>query len=129
MKIRWIIYIILTSFIIIFNVNSVYASEKSILEQGKSWVDLGKPEQGDSLGNLFSQNEKENFTQIAGILQEIGIFVIAIVGVILGIRFMFVNPEGKAKVKQAFIIYIIGSIIIISALGIWKIMISVLDVI
>lgn len=133
MKVKKIIYIILIVFFIIFSFSKVYAAD-SIVEQGNSWLNSGEQNRpGETtISKVFTYiwkgQEHVSFTQIAGMLQGIGIFIIAIVGVVLGIRMMFAEPEGKAKVKQAFIIYIIGSVVIIGAVGIWRLMISILDV-
>lgn len=148
MKVKRILCFIFIIFLIISYTYKIYAAERNITEQGKSWINRGEESLQDNSGKedaIFlpgvfawmspfikvrgSQSAGDgNFIQLAGILQGLGIFIIAIVGIILGIRFMLATPNDKAKVKEAFMIYLVGSVIIIVALGIWKLMISILDV-
>ena len=148
MKVKRILCFIFIIFLIISYSYKIYAAESTITDQGKSWIDTGESSLQGSSGNKDvlgfipvlgflggfikvggGQDAADgNFIQLAGILQVLGIFIIAIVGIILGIRFMLATPNDKAKVKEALIIYLVGSIIIIAALGIWKLAISILDV-
>ena len=40
---------------------------------------------------------------------------------------MFTQAEQKAKAKEALMIYLIGSVIIFGAVGIWKLLVTILD--
>lgn len=149
-----IMSIILIVIMLGFNVQYVFAEDKdttgqkSIAEQGKDWLSEGEKTNvnggktvpifpGGIIGSLMSsivsnKDEKtpmqtNKFSELAGMLLGIGVFVVLIVGVILGIRLMFTKPEDKAKAKQALIIYLIGSIIIFGATGIWKILVNLMD--
>ena len=132
-----IIIIMLIFLTIIFNTRVVFA-QKDISEQGKDWLNTGEknqPKGKDSLGSVLDailniqgdSDHTEGFQELAGLLWGIGIFVVAIVGVWLGIRLMFSNAEDKAKSKEALQIYLIGTIIIFGSLGIWKLLIILLD--
>ena len=127
MKIKKILGMIFIIIIMLFNSYSVFAADSgSITEQGKNWLKLG--EENAPKDTLTGLNDSvDNFKSLAGILTGIGIFVIAIIGVVLGIRLMFTSPESKAKAKEALIIYLVGSVIVISALSIWQISLSILD--
>lgn len=81
----------------------------------KNWIALGKSKKaGVSYGNWNS------FNDLAGILWGAGIFIIAIVGGVLGIKYMFSSVEEKASMKESMWPFIIGSVIILGALTIWK---------
>ena len=139
MKYKKNICFILIFFMVLFSPYIIYAVDTSteITEQGKSWLETGENNKpngqfGAGFDALFSGREsvaEGDFKKIAGILQGLGIFVIAIVGVILGIQLMIASPENKAKVKQRLLIYLVGSVIIIAAVGIWQLMVSILDVV
>lgn len=132
--------------------SNVSITDDSIMEQGKNWLKTGENNQPRGAGFVFNLpglgligsaitsvisastggsdpagTNNGQFSEIAGLLTGIGIFVIAIVGVILGIRLMFAKPEAKAKSKEALIIYLVGCFIIFGALAIWRILISILD--
>lgn len=128
MKIKKVLWMFVVIIIILFNSYSVFAAKStksSITEQGKNWLKMGEENQNTTLNEL--NQSADGFRDLAGILTGIGIFVIAIIGVILGIRLMYTSAEGKAKAKEALIIYLVGSVIIIGALGIWKLLLSILD--
>ena len=63
------------------------------------------------------------------LLVLIGTALAVIIGGILGIQFMVASVEDKAKIKEAFIPYIIGCVLIFGAFGIWKLVVEVLSVI
>ena len=148
MRIKRVLFIVFIIFMFFSNLYKIYAAEGDIVDQGKSWIDTGEGNVKENSGKgemlsgsaliafispFFNLKGNKNagegdFTQLAGMLQGIGIFIIAIVGVVLGIRFMIATPNNKAKVKEALIIYLVGSVIIIAALGIWQLMISIFDV-
>ena len=70
---------------------------------------------------------KEIFMEIIDALWAIGLLVIFISTVVLGIKYMFVLPQEKSRIKQATTPYIIGVVIIFGALTIWKFLITILD--
>lgn len=122
--------------IILNQYNFVVASD--ISQQGQDWLNTGEANlPGNKVGtgtrNAIlkllgkSGTSNEGFGALAGILTAIGVFVVLIVGVILGVRLMFTDPGKKAQAKEALIIYLVGCVIIFGALGIWKIIIEILD--
>ena len=129
---------LLMFFFVMFNCQYVFA-DASIIDQGKDWLKIGNEEEPEKKGisalwhfldgtiGTDDNNSTEGFSSLIGMLIVIGIFIIAIVGVILGIRLMFTSAEKKAQAKQALIIYLIGSVIIMAAVSIWKILISVFE--
>ena len=118
------ITLIALMFIISFT-NCIYATtDKTITELGNEWITTGESDQG-----IFNtETSTKGFQEIAGLLTGIGIFVAIITGIILGIKFMFSTAEGKAEVSKILIPYVIGIVIIIGAVTIWKIAIGILDI-
>ena len=135
--------IIITLFCIILIILNQYKIVMAIdiSEQGKQWLKIGEEKQpqnvtsGDKIQKAFlsllgmgsNSSNNSGFGQLAGMLTAIGTLVVLVIGVVLGIRLMFTEPSKKAQAKEAIIIYLVGSIIIFGALGIWKIVIAILD--
>ena len=94
-----------------------------ITDRAKDWIELGEK---DSI--IDSKPATKGFEEIAGLLWGIGIFIAVAVGMILGIRFMLSTPKGKAEISSLLTPYIIGVVIIVGALTIWRIVINLLDV-
>lgn len=88
---------------------------------------------GKDLGKADPSNEAFDSSKLAEVsnliyntLLTIGIIILVIWGMILGIQFITGSVEQKVKVKESLITYIVGAIIILSAFGIWKLVISIL---
>lgn len=122
--------------IILFCCNYVLAiNNETVTDSGKQWLDLGEDHQHKAKGYATmldaalrnTRNGNGGLEDFAGLLMGLGIFVVAIVGVILGIRLMFTQADQKAKAKEALIIYLIGSVIIFGAIGIWRLLVTILD--
>ena len=50
-----------------------------------------------------------------------------IIGVVLGIKYMVGSVEEKAEYKKMLIPYLAGCVAIYGSLGIWKLVISILE--
>ncbi len=66
-------------------------------------------------------NVKEAAMGLYDFFWWIGLAAAAIIGTFLGIKFMTSGIEGKAKVKEALIVFVVGCIVIFGAFTIWKI--------
>ena len=95
-----------------------FSQAGSFLENGKKGVE----EKGG-----ISTDLKKSLDTIFNILVIIGTIFTAIVGGILGIQFMIASAEDKAKIKEAMIPYILGSVVIFGAFGIWKLVVTILN--
>lgn len=125
MRIKKIIVIgLMLSILLSINV-CTYASaapESDIIGTANEWIRLGK--ESDSLP------KRADWTSMNGLVDMLwgaGIFAVLIAGTILGIKYMLASVEEKANIKESMKPYIIGSIIILGALSIWKLCISVLQ--
>ena len=105
--------------ILMCRVVNVYAARENqanmnIIETAKNWITLGES------GGDLSTSDWSSFNRLASMLWGIGVFVVVIGGTIIGIKYMFSSVEEKASLKQNVIPYVIGAVIILGALSIWK---------
>lgn len=91
---------------------------------------------GDFLNMGASQADKggfnttkvtNRFIEIIDFLYGIGLMVVFVATIILGIKYMMVNPNEKSRIKQATTPYIIGVVIIFGAATIWRLVIAMLE--
>ena len=79
-------------------------------------------------GDMFDQNSiKDMIKSIYNILLTIGIIAIVITGIILSIKFITGGIEEQAHVKEMLVPYVIGSVVILAAFAIWKIVVDILQ--
>ena len=119
MKIKLIIGIILIV-LLVFNTTYTYAAD--IMKTAKDWLELGKNSE-----DIPKRTDWTSLNGLANILWGAGIFITFIAGVILGIKYMFASVEEQANIKESTKPYVIGGIIILGALSIWKFLIVFLD--
>lgn len=100
-------------------------ADSDIVNQGKEWIKFVEEEGKNSDG----RGDWTSFNDLAGILWGIGIFIVLICGVILGIKYMFASLEERANIKESMKPYIIGAVIILGALSIWKFLVEFLETI
>lgn len=125
-KTKILLTLIITILLLSSSYINVFAStpDSDFMEQAKSWLELAKEEgERDSRGNWTE------FNDLAGILWGVGIFVVLICGTILGIKYMFSSLEERASIKESIKPYIIGTVIILGALTIWKFLVELLETI
>ena len=61
------------------------------------------------------------------VLLVLAIIFSLIVGALIGIKLVTNGAEGKADMKQAFVPYIIGNVVVFGAFGIWKLVVNILN--
>ena len=122
-KIVFTIFLICILTTCIYNYTyAAFSQDDSIWEQAKIWINLGESNKPNNMGTTGY------WSVLAGLLTGIGIWVVIISGMILGIRFMTASPDDKAKVKEALKIWLIGTIVILGALSIWRVLINIFDI-
>ena len=127
-KIVLIFLIILNLYSITFNVyadkyNVSGGSSQGIWDIGKDFLDMGS--EGYSGFDAWKVNN--SFKAIIEFLWGLGLLVVFISTVVIGIKYMLVNPNEKSRIKQATTPYIIGVVIIFGAVTIWKLVINILE--
>lgn len=113
------IVIILILICLLCSTNIVYGID--IVKDAQNWI-----EQGERESNRATI-DRTKFNDFAGVLWELGIFVVVIGGAILGIKYMFASVEEKASIKESIRPYLLGAIIILGALTIWKFSVEIAE--
>ena len=118
---RLLVIILLTFCIFSIIPSNIYATSiGEIFEGGDSFISAG---QGDS--EMLPIQDMSNL--IYNILLIIGVVIAIIVGIIIGIKFMTGSVEEKAKVKEAFVAYIAGCVVVFGAFTIWKVVVEIIQ--
>ena len=87
----------------------------------------GKNEIKDNNAVIDNDTLKSNIDNLYSLLFIIGIICIVLVGAVLGIKFIAGSVEEQAKIKETLLPYFAGSIVIMGAFGIWKVVIILLS--
>lgn len=119
------ILLILLITICVINVNTVKVNAASILSDsisgGKSFIDASKDKESPINEDALQETSKS----IYNTLILISFVVVAIVGIVLGIKFMMAGVEEKAQLKHALVIFLIGAAVAYGAFLIWKVMVNI----
>ena len=76
----------------------------------------------------ISEDDLQNFSGIFyNVLLTIGVACVVIAGMVIGIKYMAGSVEEKANYKQMLLPYLIGSITVLGAFGIWKIILELAE--
>lgn len=70
---------------------------------------------------------KDTSTFIFNLLLSIGMVIAIAIGMVLGIQFMVASAEDKAKIKEAFVAYCVGCLVLFGAYGIWKLVVTMAE--
>lgn len=111
--------------IILMFSNTAYALNE-IFSTGESWETIGK-EYADSGMTMNTDEVKKASDQLYNILLAVATGVAVIVGAILGIQFMTAGINEKVKVKESLFPYLISCVVVFGALGIWKLMVTLMN--
>ena len=107
-----------------FSVNKVNAiSIGNIIGGADNFVNDGKQGSGDAINSTIIQDTS---SLIYNTLLIIGISAAVIVGTVLGIQFITGSVEQKVKVQESLLPYLAGCVVLFSAFGIWKLVITFL---
>lgn len=98
-----------------------YVQASDIISGADDFISVGKGQTPLTPGNLQNASNK-----VYSLLLTIGTVIAVIVAAILGIQFMTGSVEQKSKVKEAFIPFAIGCVVIFGAFGIWDMVIRIL---
>lgn len=120
----------------IYDGNTVYKDPSGIQNKTSS---------GESLDNMitsaedFSKEDDENTLTLENeelqnlssllfnILTNIAVVVSVLVGLYIGIKFMTGSIEQKANIKELLVPYVVGCVVVYGALGIWKLVVTLLQ--
>lgn len=95
--------------ILVFNNNVFASTQKSIFEEPPKggWYDIFSTSGNDPLSGAKSE--------LWGIVQAIGYATSIIMLVIIGIKYIWTSPDGKADVKKQLFPYVIGCALLFGA--------------
>ncbi len=101
-----------------------YATDFDIWGSAGNFLNAGA---GESSGEFNSTKVNNTMIGIIDFLYGIGLLIAFVATIILGIKYMMVNPNEKSRIKQATTPYIIGVVIIFGAATIWRLIIVMLE--
>ena len=118
-----IVFLMIIIFTLSFSSNVSYAKTLGdIMSGGDDFIN------SSSNREIFNEDgQKKGVSQLYFIALGVGIAAAAIIGVVLGIEFITTGVEGQAKVKEKFLPYAIGCVVIFGAFGIWKVVVDVVQ--
>ncbi len=93
-----------------------------IISSGQNFLEAGNSDTHEYVNQDSLKKASDNIYKTFFI---VGFILTAIIGSILSIQFIISGVEGKAKIKESLVPYIIGCIVIFGAFGIWKISINI----
>ena len=120
-KIILVLFVITSIYSIMFQSN---ASNFDIWNKAGEFLNVGA-DQSDTKFNSVDVNNA--MIGIIDFLYGIGLLFAFVATIILGIKYMMVNPNEKSRIKQATTPYIIGVVIIFGAATIWRLVIALLE--
>lgn len=114
-----LIILILIATIILIYPTKVFAISK-MFNDADIFLTRGKAVK-DVISTVQLKDVSTTFYKIA---LAIAIVIAIIVGMVIGVKYIYESAEGQAKLKEAFVPYIVGCLIVFSAFPIWKLAIS-----
>ena len=105
----------------------IWGTAQDFIDTGTSEVGMTQKLDEALSGIIGVYNINEDFEGILDVVWGIGLLVIVVATIVLGIKYIMVNPEEKSRIKQATTPYVLGVVIIFGALTIWKLMIYILE--
>ena len=100
-------------------------SPDEIINNGKDFVQLGQQNQ-DKI-NIDGESVQKASNLIFNIIVSIGVIIAVLVGAYIGLKLIISSAEDRATIKELLLPYFVGVIILFSAFGIWKVILSLLQ--
>ena len=123
-KIAYIIIFIVLILALFMQVNSVQATSiTNIAGSADNFVNSGKTGADNAIN---SQTLNNTSSLIYNTLLIAGTCIAVLMAAVLGIKFITGSVEQKVKIKEALVPFLVGCIVIFSAFGIWRLVITVL---
>lgn len=111
--------------VIIFNLISTTVVQASLWSDAKDWLSLG--ENGGTLAPDLT-NANTEASNLAGLLFGIGLGIAFIVLAALGVSYLLASSaDSKSEIKQKTIVVIVGIVILVGSLFIWRTIVGTLS--
>ena len=98
-------------------------STGEIIEEGDTFIEIGESEEP----KIEQSNLKALANTLYNILLVVGIIIAAVLGGVLGIKFLMGRVDEQAEVKTMLVPYIAGCVVIFGAFTIWKIVLLIIQ--
>lgn len=117
-----IIFIIFVAIISLFSYNNNSYALGDLMKKSDDFITEGKKQEK----NPIEQGRiDEASSVIYSTVTGIGMILAFGVGAMLGINYMVAGAEGKAKVKETFIPYVLGVAVLFGSFTIWRIAVKI----
>lgn len=120
--------VIILILIVLFSINSKTLAWSNIIRDGKSFIEEGT-NADERITHLNTAGMESSLKDLSSYLYNIllssGIMIAAVVATILGIQATLGGAEGKAKVSEMLVPYVIGCIVVFGGFGIWRLAITI----
>lgn len=118
---------IIMNFAILGSVSTVKAESfwSGIISSGDNFLQTGQTAATENTNAASDADTSEFISILYNALLTLGVIVTIAVGGVMGINFMMASAEDKAKIKESMVPYVVGSILIFGAFGIWKMFIMI----
>lgn len=103
----------------VFALGDWFSQAEDFIGDGKSQAELGE--------TIDTTQVEKGSDIIFNALLAAGTVVAILVGAILGIQFMTAGIDRKVEVKQTLFPYIISCVVMFSAFGIWKLVVTIMN--
>lgn len=114
--------ILFTTIVLSGQVSMAINGLDDIINRGDNFVN-----QGDPNNVIVEDNVKDVSEGIFAIVLVIGIIVAIIATIIIGMQFVTASVAEKAQLKEKLIPLLIGAAIIFGAVGIWRLVVNILQ--
>lgn len=113
-------FVLLIVIISIFSYNNYSYAIGAEMDKSDDFINVGKGGETPINQPLVNDISSVLYSTITGI----GMIIAFGIGAMLGIKYMTEGAEGKAKVKETFIPYVLGVGVLFGSFTIWKIAIN-----
>ena len=122
-----LLIVIIMNFAILGNVKTVKAESfwDGIISSGENFLETGRIEAATNTDAASDEETSKFISILYNTLLTLGVIITIAVGGVMGIKFMMASAEDKAKIKESMVPYVVGSILIFGAFGIWKMFITI----
>ncbi len=127
MKKNIICICILSLFLImIYPMNTQAVSIDDIFTGADNFIEKGGGQSGVST-TIDDTALKNTSNFLYNTLLGISMITAVIVGMVLGIKYMYATSEDKAEIKQTLPAYIVSCVVVFGAFAIWKVLVNIIQ--
>ena len=114
---------ILITLIVLFSINTKTYAWSEVIGMARNFVATG--EQSSNGGEVDKKELEDLSGYVYNLLLTAGVVIAVIVATVLGIQFMLAGAEGKAKIAETFVVFIVGCVVVFGGFGIWRLAVKI----